>query len=146
MVSTTHSFVSLTVLPTDLNRLPPSDSAPLLFICNRWAKGWDEKTLTQLLAPQYPTLKILLVAERPSFLGKWKAMFFEKNMASVSKILKKSVEKHAKQTVLALPISFSDVQLQDPFYQKNLNNFFKTVRDTGFFSKNTILTTTLPNI
>ncbi len=123
--------INVLVSAEERRRLPEANR-PILFICNRQEKGWDEQILDIVLRPCYPNLTILTISKSQNPFLRVQEAIAERNFQLLIKILKNTLERANAQTPIALPLNFDEPTPGDVLHQINLNRFFKLIRDAGF--------------
>jgi putative hemolysin len=127
----TQQTVNVQISAEERRRLPEANR-PILFICNRQEKGWDEKVLETILRPQYPNLTILSIAKSQNPFFRVQEAIAEKNFQLLVKFLKQTLEQTHAHSPIALPLNIDEPTPGDVLHQINLNRFFKLIRDAGF--------------
>jgi hypothetical protein len=116
----------LNLTDNDRQRLPVSnDGKPMLFVANTWWAHSDKIVFQQLLATHFTQLKLISPAPNAPILA-------GQHLKTAADVMGKIAHHDTENAVFAMSIRFASANGSDFFYQKSLNNFFKTVRDAGF--------------
>lgn len=127
----TQQTITVQVREEERRRLPEANR-PILFICNRQEKCWDEHILETILRPHYPDLVVLAIAKSQNPFLRVQKEIVEKNFQQLRKVMKNALEQTDNYTPIALPLDFETLAPGDVLHQINLNRFCKLIRDSGF--------------
>lgn len=105
-----------------LQQTPPANK--IIFIANRLTKGLDEIVLLELLQTFYPAIKMLSFDVQKADFKKHDAFIIKKSLRGIHKIVQTT-----QAGSFALSLYFNTFYMHEPFYQFQLNQLFKTLRD-----------------